>query len=83
MNKAQHDQITKHIEQIDTMAKPALEVFSQKWWLAKEDLDAVVFQWVLRAIDIQFEYLNKKGNFSVMVEMSNFIEGDLKWTLKT
>ena len=77
MTKKQHNQITKYIEQIDTMGKPALEVFSRKWWLAETDLDATVFQWVKRAILIQQKYLNEKGDFSVMAEMAEFIEGDL------
>jgi len=53
INEQQKKQIKKHIYKIDKMDKQELHKFAQDLYLAKEDLDAAVFKWTLRAIDIR------------------------------
>ena len=78
INKTQKEAITKNIHKINEMDSSKLNLFTRELYMARPDLDPVVFSFTIRACDIMAENLRKKTNFSAMAVLSEFRGDDLK-----
>ena len=71
MTKQQKAEITKHIHNIAEMEKPKLLLFTQQLYLAKPDMDSVVFEWTLRGCDARMMELRDESSMSPLVVLSD------------
>jgi len=67
VTKAQKQEIAKHFAKIDGMSKQDLITFTHKLYLAKEDMERVVFDWLVRGCDLKMMEL-QEVSVSVMAE---------------
>ncbi|MCK4874805.1 MAG: hypothetical protein KAS26_03065 [Sulfurimonas sp.] len=76
INKTQKEAITKNIHKINEMDSSKLNLFTRELFIAKPQIDRVVFEWTLKACDIQAKSF--KNNVSAMAVLSEFRGDDLK-----
>ncbi len=76
MTKTQKVQITKNIHKINEMDSSKLNLFTRELFIAKPQMDRVVFEWTLKACDVQAKSF--KHNVSPLAVLSEFRGDDLK-----
>ena len=77
INETQQQYIKRQIHVIDVLDKQGLIEYAQKRYLAKEDLEPSVFNWVQKAIDIKMAELMEIIDISPMAIMSELREDEV------
>ena len=76
INKTQKAEITKNIYKINEMDSSKLNLFTRELFIAKPQMDRVVFEWTLKACDVQAKSF--KQEVSPLAVLSEFRGDDLK-----
>jgi len=76
MNKQQTKKVTEEVTKIDKLGINALSDYVGKLYLAKVDLDEMVFKLILKACDVQGAKLMERTDMSSMVVLSDLPQLD-------
>ena len=76
MNKQQTKKVTDEVTKIDKLGINALSDYVGKLYLAKVDLDEMVFKLILKACDVRGAKLMERTDMSAMVVLSDLPQLD-------
>jgi len=77
LTKAQINKIEDEIYKIDKFGFHALQDYVQKLYMSKEDLDPTVFEWIIKATDIQMAMIMERTEVGCEVVMSELRVGEI------
>ena len=76
MTEKQKDQITKNVHKVSEMSYSKLCLFVQELYLVKPNMDAVVFEYTLKACDLCAANHRDVSSISPMIVISELREGE-------